>query len=322
MDGREFDAPGRCPDCGMTLAPKDEANLGREPARLLPGAGRYAFAGVNGADIAVRYYMPPNFTAASPILLVIPGAGRDDCEDRIAWLDSSRAAGVLVAALGYPEADYDFAAYHMGGVVRNLSFRNPRVERLNDRAVVVRLRDEDIAFDVAPDRDGWLFVDFDRVFDHLVAASGSTRDRYDVFGHSAGGQILHRMAIFRPEAKADRIVAANAGFYTFPDFSRPLPSGLAGTPLTDDDLRAAFRRKLTILLGERDDNDRAGGTLLRTPLVDQQGPGRLQRGRRFHAFCAAKARELGVASAWRVKTVPGVGHDFEGMTRAAAKLMY
>ncbi len=322
MDDVIFDAPGRCPDCGMTLEPKHEADLGFAPQRLARRAGRFLLPGRGSARITVHYYRPDKFAPSSPILLVIPGAGRNSAEYRNAWLGTARAQGVLVAALGYREEDYGFAAYHMGGVVQNLRFENMRTEQVNERARVVRLRDEDIRFDINADRTSWLFPDLDRVFDHIAAATASSRPGYDAFGHSAGAQILHRMAIFYPESKARRIVAANAGFYTFPDRRTPLVTGVAGTGLSDDDLRRAFATRLTLLLGEKDDGEEAGGTLLRTPLVDRQGSGRLQRGRSFYAFSRHKARELGANLRWSRKTVPGVGHDFAAMSLAASQFLY
>ena len=48
----------------------------------------------------------------------------------------------------------------------------------------------------------------------VVEDVGSREAQYDIFGHSAGGQIVHRMAIFHPDSKARRMVAANSAFYT------------------------------------------------------------------------------------------------------------
>ena len=47
-----------------------------------------------------------------------------------------------------------------------------------------------------------------------------------MFGHSAGGQVLHRLAIFRPNNKADRILASNSGWYTIPTITNIFPTGL------------------------------------------------------------------------------------------------
>jgi len=266
----------------------------------------------------VDYHRPARFGPRSPVLIVVPGAGRNSGDYRDAWIAVSEAKGVLVAALGYPERDYDFAAYQMGGVIRNLRFKPLPGSTLQ----VVRLRDEEIRVDAELDPERWLFADFDRIFGLLKRATGSRRAGYDIYGHSAGGQILSRLPLFRPRSKAERIVAANAGFYTVPDLSEPQPFGLGGAGVTPAMLRAALGAPLTLLLGERDDGDEAGGIQLRTPKLDLQGEGRLTRGRYFHAAGERQAKALGVPLGWRLQTVPNVGHDHRRMSAAAATLLY
>ncbi len=317
MDGVIFSAPGTCPACGMTLVPQHAPPF--EPSTLETGAGVFLAAGGgerSNARIHVHYYKPRSFTPQSPVLLVIPGAGRDGDEYRDAWIETAEQTGLLVAALGYPEADYDFAAYHLGGVVRDLSFLAPADAR------IVHLRDEDISFTPNPHRDQWLFNDFDRIFALLKAAAGSEQSTYDLFGHSAGGQILHRLVLFHPQSRAHRVVAANAGFYTMPDLDAPLLFGLRGSGVDEVSLARSFACQLTLLLGENDNSDAAGGTHLHTPLADRQGLGRLQRGRYFFRAAEECARAMNAPFAWRLQTVPNVAHDFRAMSRAAARLLY
>lgn len=273
--------------------------------------------GREATGIEVHYYLPQSFTPRSPVLLVIPGAGRDGDEYRDAWIETADRVGALVASLGYPEAHYDFAAYHLGGVVRDLTL--PAGARDSN---VVRIRDEDIVFTPNPEPDTWLFNDFDRVFGLLKRATGSDQVGYDMFGHSAGGQILHRLVLFHPHSRAQRIIAANAGFYTLPNLDLPMIVGMAGSGVSEATLAQAFSRPLTLLLGEADNGDAAGGTILHTPLVDQQGLGRLDRGRYFFAQAEQRARAMNVPLAWRLRTVPGVGHNFRAMSQAAASLLY
>jgi pimeloyl-ACP methyl ester carboxylesterase len=317
MDGVMFSAPGTCPACGMTLVAQQ--TLPFEPNALQTGASAFLAAGGVGrtnARIQVDYYKPRSFTPQSRVLLVIPGAGRDGDEYRDAWIETAEQHSVLVAALGYPESDYDFAAYHMGGVIRDLSFSAPADAR------VVHLRDEDIVFTPNPRPDQWLFNDFDRVFSILKAATGSEQAKYDMFGHSAGGQILHRLVLFHPDSRAQRIVAANSGFYTLPDLQTPLLFGLGGSGVDAASLTRSFARQLTLLLGENDNSDAAGGTHLHTPLADQQGIGRLQRGRYFFHFAGERAHAMNASFAWRLQTEPNVAHDFRAMSLAAASLLY
>lgn len=321
LDETEFNAPGRCPDCDMTLAPKEEHDLGFEPAALLPGAGCFTVAGGIGRRediIRVHYYMPRSFSRNAPILLVLPGAGRNSDDYRNTWIETARRKNVLVAALGYPEETYDFAAYHMGGVIKNLTFVSaPSRER-----GVIRLRDEDIVFDLNPVSHTWLFNDFDRVFGVIAQACGSERAGYDIFGHSAGGQILHRLALLFPPSRARRIIAANAGFYTLPDFRAPPPTGVKGLGVTQGTFARAFSRNVTILLGEHDNSDTAGGTMLHTPKIDEQGLGRLTRGRTFYTQCRDMAARLETPFRWGYKVVPNVGHDYRAMSAAAAQALY
>lgn len=156
----------------------------------------------------------------------------------------------------------------------------------------------------------------------VARAAGSTRKSYDLFGHSAGGQILHRLVLFHPNSRADRIVAANAGFYTLPDFDLRLPAGLKDTGVTQAALKKSFGAKLALLNGENDNGDHAGGIQLHTPIIDRQGLGRLARGQYFFRYGQERARAMNAAFNWTQETVPNVGHDFRRMSRAAARFLY
>jgi len=325
MDGVVFTAPGTCPACGMTLVATEAETTPFEPGALPHGASVFLARGGRGREdkrVAVHTYKPRAFTPDARVLLVIPGAGRNGNAYRDAWIETAERANVLVAAMSYAEADYDFAAYHLGGVVRDLEIRNMPTGPNGRPLDVIHVRDEDISFRLNPDRATWLYNDFDRIFALLVRAAGSTQRSYDMFGHSAGGQILHRFTLFQPRSAAERIVAANAGFYTLPDLGAPQPVGLRDTGVTNESLRQSFACRLTVLLGENDNGDEAGGIQIHTPLIDRQGIGRLARGRTFFATGQERARALGAPFNWSLQTVPNVGHDFRGMTRAAAQLLY
>ncbi|HEY9360298.1 MAG TPA: hypothetical protein VIQ50_07695 [Xanthobacteraceae bacterium] len=77
---------------------------------------------------------------------------------------------------------------------------------------------------------------------------------YSLFGHSAGGQFLDRLAAFVP-TEARRIVVANAGSYVFPSLEIDAPFGL-GKVYSGTQGEAALRRyleqPLTIYLGQGD----------------------------------------------------------------------
>lgn len=296
--------------------------LEENPETLPEGIGSFHLSDLGTTGLTVHYARPKSFSSSSPILLVLPGAGRNSDDYRDAWIDAACASGTLVAALGYPEEQYDFAAYNMGGTISNLQFDNPSFSRVSETATTITLDDGDIRFDVVTNRSDWIFNDFDHVFERLVQMTDSEQQTYDIFGHSAGGQILHRFAIFAPRSKARVIVAANSGFYTFPDLSQALPTGLQGTGLTETDVSQAFSTQLVLLLGELDNNDQAGGTLLHTPHINQsQGLGRLERGQRFYEDARDEAARIEAAFRWQVQVIDGIGHNYRAMSAAAANYL-
>jgi pimeloyl-ACP methyl ester carboxylesterase len=317
-----FEEDGTCPICGMALIERPDSSRVGE-VHIHPGSGNLLVEGGPGHReklIQVFYHRPEAFTPRSPILVVVPGAGRDADEYRDAWIEASERHGVLVLSPLYRESDYDFGAYHMGGLMHGMNLSESTLyEEASNR---VHLDEERFEYRVASNPEEWIFRDFDRLFLRVGRALGSERERYDLFGHSAGGQILHRLVLFHPGSRADRILAGNSGFYTLPDPTTDLPFGVRDTPVTSKDLGRSLSLRLVLFLGEEDDATETGGTLLRSPTVDRQGLHRLARGRYFYETGRALAERLGVELGWSLEIVPGVGHDFRGMSRAAADYLY
>ena len=186
----------------------------------------------------------------------------------------------------------------------------------------VFLNEEEFTAEVNTNRNQWIFKDFDRIFRLVVNELKTSLREYDIFGHSAGGQILHRFAIFQPSSSANRIIAANSGSYTLPDGNIDLPFGIKNTKLTEEELRASFQKNLTILVGELDNENESGGLLLRSPTVDKQGLHRLARGKYFFNQSNRIAKDLNYKFNWKLKIVPNVGHNQQEMAMAAADLLY
>lgn len=322
-----FNSPGTCPHCQMKLVARrtviPEQQTVTEPVQLHEGSGAFLFAGGKAkADVVIRvyYHKPASFTDTSAILLVLPGAGRNGDSYRDAWVAAAEQYGVLILSPAYPESVYPFEAYHLGGLITKLNIEE--VVRPVPQTNQVELDEEGLRFETVPDPESWLFADFDRMFELARKACRSKRTRYDLFGHSAGGQILHRLALVQPQSKADRIVASNSGFYTLPTDEYPYPFGLQSTPIEEANLQDAFARKLVLLIGELDNATEQGGTLLRSQSADVQGLHRLERSRYFYQTAQRKATQLGVELQWEHHVVPGVGHEQAKMASAAAEYLY
>ena len=149
---------------------------------------------------------------------------------------------------------------------------------------------------------------------------GGRQTHYTLFGHSAGSQFLHRFLYYVSGARVKRAIAANAGWYTMPDFGVRYPYGLAESGVTVEVLAGYFARDLVVLLGDAD-TLREDDDLRKTPEAELQGAHRFDRGRTFYRVARARAEALGVDFNWRLQEVQGAGHSNAEMTPAAALLV-
>lgn len=326
-DSLRFQEPGVCPHCNMELVTYEELhkwdNLIINEVKIEKGSGAFLVEGGTGhkeKTIRIYYHKPKSFTPDSPILLVIPGSGRDADEYIDSWTEASEKYGVLILSPQYTEEDYDYGGYHLGGLLYDLNVKSSVTYQENSN--LVHLDEDKFSYKINSGAEEWIFNDFDRIFILVVNALKSAQTSYDIFGHSAGGQILHRLALFHPHSKANQILASNSGSYTLPDYSLKIPFGLKGTPIREHDLKSSFKTKLVLFLGELDNENETGGLLLRSPTTDQQGLHRLERGKFFYRMAKQKAGEMQTSFNWKLEVVPDTGHDFRKMGTAAAKYLY
>ena len=322
-DKKVFDHEGKCPHCNMALVPIADEDFSIDKLTLHQGSGSFPMQVKTESgpkDIYVFYHMPKNFDPESKVLIVIPGSGRNGDDYRDAWIRASEKHNVLVLAPIYPEPTFGFDQYHLGGVLTDLNIMEiaTPVKGTNQ----VRLDESLLQYKTVPNSEFWIFDDMDHIFNAAVKATGSHAKTYDVFGHSAGGQILHRFAIFHPESKANRILAGNSGFYTLPDLEHPLFFGLGESPVNTKSLIKSFKNKLVVFLGEKDNASETGGTLLLSPTANLQGHHRLERGHYFYNFSKKLADSLQTDFQWKLHVVPGVGHEYKKMSAAAAEYLY
>ena len=268
-------------------------------ADLVTGASQYTFSDPRGGSkraITVNVHRPAAFTAQAPILLVMHGLKRNGAEYRDYWRDEAEKRGILVVAPEFSAAQYAHPhQYNYGAMCRADGTPEPH--------------------------DEWLFPVVDAVFKDVRARAGSKRERYVLFGHSAGAQLVHRLVTFGWSPSIERAAAANAGSYTLPARGEAFPFGLDGTPVTDADLRTLFSRPMVILLGDRD-QDTADVHLPREPEAMRQGPHRFARGLRYMEVARREAARLGVPLAWRLAIAPGVAHSGHDMAPFAARELF
>jgi pimeloyl-ACP methyl ester carboxylesterase len=268
------------------------------------GRGEFVFSDPLGnADrpITVYTYRPVAWNQSGPVLVVIPGAGRDGRLSRFIWV---RYAEQYSSLLIVPEFSLEYyptdAWYHLGNTLNsaNWTLKAYRTPKTN-----------------------WTYTAIEHLFDYTREKSGATRETYLLFGHSAGGQFVHRMVTLLPEARYSRAVAANAGVYLLPEYSDAYPFGLKDSPVDGRDLPKIFARKLIIISGG-DDTDPNAEDLANFPEAEAQGSTRFERARFYFTTARSEAERIGVPLNWEYHVVPGVGHDPEGMAGPSAKILF
>lgn len=241
--------------------------------------------------LTVHYYKPASARSDARVLIAIHGTERKGANARDNWKAFADRNGVIVLAPEFDLKRYPNRLFQMGG--------------LSDR-----------------DSSHWTFTLIEHLFDKVRGDEGLTASSYWLFGHSAGGQFVHRMALTMPQARYSVAIAANPGAYTLPVYTTSLPGfswpwELDPRYVDEAQLRVSLGRKVILMLGE-DDIKTDDPVMPRSPEALAQGANRLERGRRFFDMAREQATALDAEFGWQLATVPGVGHNSRGMSRAAA----
>ena len=254
------------------------------------------FTDWSGPPIPVRLFVPEAVDADAPIVIVLHGASRDAERYYEDWRSEAANHDFVVAVPYFSRDDFPKSAHYNLGYVFEPATGAQRPPA------------------------AWTFAAIEPLFDAVVEMLGGRQTHYTLFGHSAGSQFLHRFLYYVPGARVKRAIAANAGWYTMPDFGVRYPYGLAESKVTEDALAEYFARDLVVLLGDAD-TVREDKDLRKTPEAELQGAHRLARGHTFYRVARARAEALGVDFNWRLQEVQGAGHSNAEMTPAAALLV-
>jgi hypothetical protein len=274
---------------------------------IAPGSGRIEIPepiGATPGPMPVWFHRPASWTPSGKVGVVLHGLQRDAERYRDEWRPLADRFGFLLLVPEFSQAKFPGTRWYNFGNLQDDAGR-------------------------ATPPEAWSFHAFDRVVAaamqaagvNLPGTAGATGPGYVLYGHSAGAQFVHRFLLLTGAPRAEAVVIANSGSYTLPRFDRPFVEGLGGTAADPAVLRAVFARPVVLQLGEAD-TDPNHSSLPRQPWAVSQGGHRFARG--WHFFDAARraAAEQGAPFAWRVVTVPGVGHSNAGMAEAAAPLLF
>ena len=262
-----------------------------------PGANQLEYFDPTFPDRKLRLYSarPRHFDADTPILLVHHGVGRNGRDYRDYWLPMVEELGVLAISIGFPEASFPkYLWYQFGNLYGEEGVANPR--------------------------ERWTFGIDGRLFDGLRELGVTKTERYGLFGHSAGGQFVHRMLSFGYRDRVAVAIAANAGTYAMPDLAIGWPWGLGEVGVDEAALAEWLQFPLTVMAGT-EDTKTEGKHFPGGPRSRRQGEHRYARAHRYVELGVQAAARLGVACAWKVIDVADVGHDGRAMSVAAAPIV-
>lgn len=243
--------------------------------------------------IRVWSYKPERWASGDKVLVVMHGMSRNAKEYLDEWKEIAQQKNILVIAPEFHSKFYRITTndYQDGNIYNFFGEKNPKEE--------------------------WAFQVIENIIDHINEQNAFEINRFDIFGHSAGSQFVHRMILLFPNSRINKAIAANAGVYTFPDAFGDYPYTL---PTEYPSLSNAFKSELVILLGENDTSS-TSGFLDESDLAMRQGQHRLERGKQFFRISEKLAIESGYLFNWDLKIVPDAGHNKRQMIKAAGELL-
>jgi hypothetical protein len=265
--------------------------------QVFPAGARTSFVYKSRGNPDVRTYicLPPTLSSATKIVVVMAGQQRDADAYLDSWIEWASRNDYIAIAPQFDEAHWPGSRSYMLGNT---------------------FTGEDGAGRRTPEAR-WSFTIVEGIHQRVRTGFRISDPRYDLFGHSAGAQFVHRFLLFKPNASVRNAIAANAGWYTVPDLTIPFAYGVKHPllPLNMRDIIGWTDRKIIILRGTADLN--ADHNLRVTPEANAQGKNRYERA----AYMIDKARSVNPHTKWELVDVPGADHDQRKMAPKAQELL-
>jgi hypothetical protein len=242
--------------------------------------------------IPVHIFLPGGFSTNSPIVVAMHGVDRNAYNYGLSWTDFATANNWVVLAPEFNAADWPSDAYALG----NMFTGNDGAGALNSK-------------------EKWSFTIVSDIERTMCRGLGMKDSSYTLWGHSAGGQFVHRMILFAYDSLIRRAIPANSGWYTAPDSTIAYPWGTKHPLLSISfkNLIEFASREMVIMRGTADTI--RDSNLNTDPLSDAQGRNRYQRAGYFFQ----KGKDTSPNLKWKMIDVVGSGHEYQKMAVAAGQ---
>ena len=244
-------------------------------------------ANIAGREMDVFTYHPAGCASPS-ILMVFHGNGRGAQSYLKSARDLADRACFVVYSPLFDKDRFPNWSYHRGGIVHDGK--------------------------ILPE-DTWTTDVVDDLVEWALDQEGRPGADSFLFGHSAGGQFLSRVAAYDLPEFVDRIILANPSTYVLPSVEEAVPYGFGGLPKAQAEkwMRAYLAAPITIFLGADDTGNK---DLTMTEQAVRQGDNRRDRGQRTFEAAKQAAAQRGWAFNWDLVYADDVGHSGRGMLTA------
>ena len=245
-------------------------------------------------DLDVYYHLPEIINDETKILFVIHGNSRNADNYLNTWIKLAKDKNYAIFAPHFKRSQF-------------ISFNTLQMSTSSGR-----IRNE---------ANLYLNNSIDLLFDHIKPLFDLSQDSYDIYGHSAGAQFVHRYLLFSNSPKVNRAVAANAGWYTFLDGSN-FPYGINNPPIdfNSQNVINFLNMDLHIHIGSADTD--ISSSVNQSEGANNQGLNRFQRANNFFNYTTKIVEKNDLNYNWSFLVVDGVAHSNSRMSKAAAEVIF
>ena len=255
---------------------------------------KFTFTSWNKPDLDVFYHLPKTIDNDTKVLFVVHGNTRNADDYLNSWIRLTKDKNIAIFAPHFKRSSF-------------ISFNTLQMSTSNGK--------------IRTDTDLYLHNSIDTLFKYIKAKFKLNDKLYDIYGHSAGAQFVHRYLLMSDNPSVNKAVAANAGWYTFLN-GADFPYGVKNPPisLTDYNVINFLRTNLYILIGTNDID--VDSSINKSKGAQKQGINRLQRAKNFFTYTESIVEQNNLEFKWKYQAVPGAPHSNKVMSKAAVLVLF